>query len=452
MADNYKGGPQFDDRFDTSVQIPGTPTNATPLYYYRIELTFMKGDEPAYNVSYGGSYTSYYSNGSTATNIIPQTTLGAQKNSVILNLYSYKKEMPGALTINAKIVGSTTVTTKTFGFKYSNKTSITGIVPQLAPIQMTDGDIILPSIYKPFFFKAALLFTENPEVFNFYFGIANGTPYRMNDGNYIIGRPVLTIDNQSFYFYNEPSNINYIRYTKTEDSSKYFYVPKENVQTLTNMFQYGSNVTIDNPGIDPTLPHNYSFSVTEGVPIGYSGDLDIAVAEDSLYNVKFFDGIKNLTGAGNNDFYPYAEGACFGGIRHFFIEEDEYNRMLTALGTISPLTGYNSHAETWESVHTYVWTSKNGEKHDLCDTEIRCHVVVDKEEDSTTDGKMHFELTDSDRRYYLGVVDKYTMLDGDTQGTNDSDYGVETTDTIYTLYSKVPAHTSVLSVIYHIHF
>ena len=85
MADNYKGGPQFDDRFDTSVQIPGTPTNKTTLYYYRIELTFMKGDEPAYNVSYGGSYTSYYSNGSTATNIIPQTTLGAQKNSVILN-------------------------------------------------------------------------------------------------------------------------------------------------------------------------------------------------------------------------------------------------------------------------------------------------------------------------------------------------------------------------------
>ena len=65
---------------------------------------------------------------------------------------------------------------------------------------------------------------------------------------------------------------------------------------------------------------------------------------------------------------------------------------------------------------------------------------------------MHFDLTDSDRRYYLGVVDKYTMLDGETQGTNDSDYGVETTDTIYTLYSKVPAHTSVLSVIYHIHF
>ena len=128
---------------------------------------------------------------------------------------------------------------------------------------------------------------------------------------------LLLFRNQSFYFYNEPSNINYIRYTKTEDSSKYFYVPKENVQTLTNMFQYGSNVTIDNPGIDPTLPHNYSFSVTEGVPVGYSGDLDIAVAEDSLYNIKFFDSIKNLTGAGNNDFYPYAEGACFGGIRHF---------------------------------------------------------------------------------------------------------------------------------------
>ena len=331
MASNYKGGPQFDDRFDTSVQIPGTPTNKTPLYYYRIELTFMKGSEPAYNVSYGGSYTSYYSNGSTATNIIPQTTLGAQKNSVILNLYSYKKEMPGALTINAKIVGSATVTTKTFNFTYSNKTTITGLAIRPGLIEMTDGDIILPSIYKPFFFKAALLFVEGSGMISFYFGIANGTPYRMGDGNYIIGNPVLTIDNQSFYFYNEPSNITYIRYTNTEDSNKHFYVQKENVQTLTNQSAIGCHVTIKDTGIDPTLPHNYSFSVTEGVPVGYSGDLDIAVAEDSLYNIKFFDSIKNLTGAGNNDFYPYAEGACFGGIRHFFIEEDEYDRMLNAL-------------------------------------------------------------------------------------------------------------------------
>ena len=37
------------------------------------------------------------------------------------------------------------------------------------------------------------------------------------------------------------------------------------------------------------------------------------------FPVSFFDSIKNLTGAGNNDFYPYAEGACFGGIRHLIV-------------------------------------------------------------------------------------------------------------------------------------
>ena len=192
------------------------------------------------------------------------------------------------------------------------------------------------------------------------------------------------------------------------------------------------------------MPHNDIFSVAEGAPIGYNGGLDISTAEDSLYGLKFFDKIVN-TEAGNNGFYLCGEGIAFGGIRHFFLNQGDMTSIYpSALLTISATSGYTIDPESWMSIHTYVVKS-NGISYNLYDREIRPELIMDS---GTNYGKYHFELTDSNRNYYIGLADRYTALDGTTISNDESDYGIETTESPYTLYTKVPRHTSVLSVLY----
>ena len=181
--------------------------------------------------------------------------------------------------------------------------------------------------------------------------------------------------------------------------------------------------------------------------MGYNGSLDISTAEDSLFGLKFFDKIVN-TEAGNNGFYLCGEGIAFGGIRHFFTNKAENAETTRNLIRIKAIKGYEIDPLSWKSIHTYLSmlvASTYTVIYNLYDREVKPEMIMDS---GTTYGKYHFDLTDSNRNYYIGLADRYTALDGTTISNDESDYGIETTESPYTLYTKVPRHTSVLSVLY----
>lgn len=436
---------QAHDRINMDGDAGGVSASRS-IYYGKVKLTFLKVAEPANGVTFNGSYSSYYSDGSSATFTINRTTLSEANNVATISLYSYRKNMDGFVTINAKASGGTSTTTVTIPFRYTSSTTAGGVADAdivKQDIQIMDGSIKLPSIYKPFFFNAALRFDEDNNNLAFYCSIANATPYRLSNGKYIIGTPRLTIDVKNYYFYNKEDKKEEITVTEEEQEGQYFYV-SANASSLTENYEVKFYCSIKRDGINPSLPHNYTFSVTEGAPIGYNGGLDIFTAEDSLYGLKFFDKIVN-TEAGNNGFYLCGEGIAFGGVRHFFLEQGEMSLIYPpALLSISARTGYKTDPYSWMSIHTYV--AKRGDiQYNLYDREIRPELIMDS---GTTYGKYYFGLTDSDRNYYIGLADRYTALDGTTISNDESDYGIETTESPYTLYTKVPRHTSVLSVLY----
>lgn len=436
---------QAQDRINMDGYAGGGVSTPRPIYYGKVKLTFLKGTEPANGVTFNGSYSSYYSDGSSATFTISRTTLSEANNVVTISLYSYRKNVDGFVTINAKASRGTSTTTVTIPFRFTSSTTAGGVADAdivKQDIQIMDGDIKLPSIYKPFFFNAALRFDEDNNNLTFYCSIANATPYRLSNGKHIIGTPRLTIDTKNFYFYNKENNAKDITVTEEEQEGQYFYVT-DTASSLTKNYEVSFHCSIKRDGINPSLPHNYTFSVAEGAPIGYNGGLDISTAEDSLYGLKFFDKIANAE-AGNNGFYLCGEGIAFGGIRHFFLEQIEMLEIYQlALATISAISGYTTDPNSWMSIHTYVANS-SGIQYNLYDREIRPELIMDS---GTNYGKYHFDLTDSDRNYYIGLADRYTALDGTTISNDESDYGIETTKSPYTLYTKVPRHTSVLSVL-----
>lgn len=435
------GFSQAHDRINTDGDAGGVSASRS-IYYGKVKLTFLKGTEPANGVTFNGSYSSYYSDGSSAIFTISRTTLSETNNVATISLYSYRKNMDGFVTINAKASGGTSTTTVTIPFRYTSSTSSGGVADAdiaKQDIHIMDGDIKLPSIYKPFFFNAALRFDEDNNSLMFYCSIANATPYRLSNGKYIIGTPRLTIDAKNYYFYNKEDKKKEITVTEEKKDGQYFYVP-DNASSLTKNYEISFYCSIKRDGINPSLPHNYIFSVAEGAPVGYNGGLDISTTEDSLYGLKFFDRIVN-TEAGNNGFYLCGEGIAFGGIRHFFLNQGDMVSIYPfALLTISAASGYKTDPYSWMSIHTYVAKS-NDISYNLYDREIRPELI-------TNYGKYHFDLTDSDRNYYIGLADRYTALDGTTISNDESDYGIETTESPYTLYTKVPRHTSVLSVLY----
>lgn len=437
---------QAQDRINMDGSSGGGASAPRSIYYGKVKLTFLKGTEPANGVTFTGSYSSYYSDGSSATFTISRTTLSETNNVVTISLYSYRKNVDGFVTINAKASGGTSTTTVTIPFRYTSSTTAGGVADAdivKQDIQIMDGDIKLPSIYKPFFFNAALRFDEDNNKLSFYCSIANATPYRLSNGKYIIGTPRLTIDTKNYYFYNKEDNKKEITVTEEEKDGEYFYVP-DDASSLIKNYEINFYCSIKRDGINPSLPHNYTFSVAEGAPIGYNGGLDISTAEDSLYGLKFFDKIVN-TEAGNNGFYLCGEGIAFGGIRHFFLNQGDMTSIYPfALLTISATSGYTIDPKSWMSIHTYVVKS-NGISYNLYDREIRPELIMDS---GANYSKYHFELTDSNRNYYIGLADRYTALDGTTISNDESDYGIETTESPYTLYTKVPRHTSVLSVLY----
>ena len=434
---------QAQDRINMDGSAGGGASAPRSIYYGKVKLTFLKGTEPANGVTFTGSYSSYYSDGSSATFTISRTTLSETNNVVTISLYSYRKNVDGFVTINAKASGGTSTTTVTIPFRYTSSTTAGGVADAdivKQDIQIMDGDIKLPSIYKPFFFNAALRFDEDNNSLTFYCSIANATPYRLSNGKYIIGTPRLTIDTKNYYFYNKENNAKDITVTEEEQEGQYFYVT-DTASSLTKNYEVSFHCSIKRDGINPSLPHNYTFSVAEGAPIGYNGGLDISTAEDSLYGLKFFDKIANAE-AGNNGYYLCGEGIAFGGIRHFFLERIEMLEIYQlALTTISAISGYTTDPNSWMSIHTYVANS-SGIQYNLYDREIRPELIMD------SGTKYHFDLTDSNRNYYIGLADRYTALDGTTISNDESDYGIETTESPYTLYTKVPRHTSVLSVLY----
>ena len=433
---------QAHDRINTDGDAGGVSASRS-IYYGKVKLTFLKGTEPANGVTFNGSYSSYYSDGSSATFTISRTTLSETNNVATISLYSYRKNMDGFVTINAKASGGTSTTIVTIPFRYTSSTSSGGVADAdiaKQDIQIMDGDIKLPSIYKPFFFNAALRFDEDNNSLMFHCSIANATPYRLSNGKYIIGTPRLTIDAKNYYFYNKEDKKKEITVTEEKKDGQYFYVP-DNASSLTKNYEISFYCSIKRDGINPSLPHNYIFSVAEGAPVGYNGGLDISTTEDSLYGLKFFDRIVN-TEAGNNGFYLCGEGIAFGGIRHFFLNQGDMASIYPL--AISAASGYKTDPYSWMSIHTYVAES-NGILYNLYDREIRPELIMDS---GTNYGKYHFDLTDSDRNYYIGLADRYTALDGTTISNDESDYGIETTESPYTLYTKVPRHTSVLSVLY----
>ena len=438
---------QAQDRIDMDGSAGGGSSASRSIYYGKVKLTFLKGTEPANGVVFDGSYSSYYSDGSTATFTVSRTTLSETNNVVTISLYSYRKNVDGFVTINAKTSGGTSTTTVTIPFRYTSSTTAGGvadvdIVKQ--DIQIMDGDIKLPSIYKPFFFNAALHFNEDSNNLSFYCSIANATPYRLSNGKYIIGTPRLTIDTKNFYFYNKENNAKDITVTEEEQEGQYFYVP-DDASSLTKNYEISFYCDIKREDLNPSLPHNYIFSVAEGAPIGYNGGLDISTVEDALYGLKFYDNIVN-TEAGNNGFYLRGEGIAFGGIRHFFTTEVGMATTVLNLSRIESLKGYETAPYSWKSIHSCVIEDASSAiKYNLYDREIRPELIMDS---GTNYGNYHFDLTDSDRNYYIGLADRYTALDGTTISNDESDYGIETTESPYTLYTKVPRHTSVLSVLY----
>ena len=441
---------QAQDRINMDGYAGGGASAPRSIYYGKVKLTFLKGTEPANGATFTGSYSSYYSDGSSATFTINRTTLSETNNVVTISLYSYRKNVDGFVTINAKALGGTSTTTVTIPFRYTSSTTAGGVADAdivKQDIRIMDGDIKLPSIYKPFFFNAALRFDEDNNNLFFYCSIANATPYRLSNGKYIIGTPRLTIDTKNFYFYNKESNITDIIVAEEEKEGQYFYVTDNNVSSLTKNYEVSFYCSIKRNDINPSLPHNYTFSVTEGAPMGYNGGLDISTAEDSLFGLKFFDKIVN-TEAGNNRFYLCGEGIAFGGIRHFFTNEVENATTTLNLIRIKAIKGYEIDPLSWKSIHTYV-SMLAGPTHtliyNLYDREVKPEMIM---ESGANYGKYHFNFTDSERNHYIGLADRYTALDGTTVGNDESDYGIETTESPYTLYTKVPRHTSVLSVLY----
>lgn len=436
---------QAQDRINMDGYAGGGASAPRSIYYGKVKLTFLKGTEPANGATFTGSYSSYYSDGSSATFTINRTTLSETNNVVTISLYSYRKNVDGFVTINAKASGGTSTTTVRIPFRYTSSTTAGGVADAdivKQDIQIMDGDIKLPSIYKPFFFNAVLRFDENNNNLSFHCSIANATPYRLSNGKYIIGTPRLTIDTKNFYFYRDAdSSGTYM--SEKEEEGQYFYVTDE-ASSLTKNYEVRFAWSTKGININPSLPHNYTFSVAEGSPIGYNGSLDVSVAEDSLYGLKFFDNIVN-TEADNNGFYLCGEGVAFGGIRHFFTNNTELNAaLLYDIQRISAIKYYETNPDSWKSIHSHVATS-NGTKFNLYDREIRPELIMDS---GTNYGKYHFNLTDETRNCYIGLADRYTALDGTTVGNDESDYGIETTESPYTLYTKVPRHTSVLSVLY----
>lgn len=440
------------DRIDKDINNPdgGGNFTAPTSYYAKVRLTFMRDTMPAKGVTFNGSYTSYYSDGSSATFTIDRTTLGAKENKATITLVSFRKNVTGAVTINARASGGTVTTTVTIPFTYTSKNTpeeVTERETTKETIQLMDGDIKLPSIYKPFFFNATLKFNEQNNVLDsnmmFYCAIANATPYRLTNGKYIIGTPTLMIDNRKFYFYNNENSIKSITVSDKEEEGRYFYVG-DNASSLTKNYEVQFNCSIGRIDIDPKLPHNYTFSVTEGSPVGYNGSLDVITAEDSLYGVKFYDNISNVP-TGGNSFYPCGDGIALGGIRHFFVNSTEAAMFdQKSLPSISAINYYETDPMSWKSIHTYV-TEDKGIKYNLYDREVKPEMIM---ESGANYGKYHFNFTDSSRNYYVGLTDRYTALDGNTISNEESDYGIETTESPYKLYTKVPRHTSVLSVLY----
>lgn len=445
----------------------GSSSSSVQMYYAEVKINFKKNNTSIGGVTYNGSYTSFYSNGSSATNTIYRSTLGENTNSVILYLYSYTAGKQGILTINASTSGSSVETTARFAFNYSTKAGMSNRTGQedkenVFEINLVDGNVILPSIYKPFYFNAALKIDSVNKTMDFYCSIANPIGYRQLDGNYVMGTPVLSIDNEKFYFYSDGADFDNTtvrqeikRYfpknlivSNEELTNKYFYAPLQNAligndNEIRFSYQFVGKI------FERNIPHNFSFTVTEGAPEGYSGSLEIKEIEDTLYGVKFYDKLSAL-----NEHYLYSEGRKSSGIRNFFVEDknsDNKNENEVISSALSSITCYNYSydPETWRSIHTYIYNNK-AVKMNLYDTEV----PYEDKEASTVEGvpnKHHHFIIPNDntkRHYYYGIIDKYTMLDGENIASPDeSSYGRETWEDPQGAYTQVPRHTSVLSVI-----
>ena len=120
---------QAHDRINTDGDAGGVSASRS-IYYGKVKLTFLKGTEPANGVTFNGSYSSYYSDGSSATFTISRTTLSETNNVATISLYSYRKNMDGFVTINAKASGGTSTTIVTIPFRYTSSTS-SGVLQML---------------------------------------------------------------------------------------------------------------------------------------------------------------------------------------------------------------------------------------------------------------------------------------------------------------------------------
>ena len=433
----YPSFPDYDGK-------TGGGTTARATYYAEITINFTKNGQPLTGVTYNGVYTSYYSNGQSTTNTISRITTSG--STAGFTLYSFTKSKQGIFTINAREKGSSIDTTYNFTFYFSDKAGIdnikTGYVFEAAIMK---GNVILPSIYKPFYFNAALKIDSANSQMTFSCAIANPIGYRLNNDKYVIGTPVLSIDNEKYYFYNEGAigsiTTGLSCYT-TEQEDKYFYITAQS--SLTNFYEVRFVYTFENMPFDRTLPHIFSFSATEGAPMDYAGELEIETIEEELNGVKFYDKVAVTGGT-----YYYALGNKNSNIRNFFLNETSKNNIEYALNNIYA-GNYSYDPIQWKSIHTYVEDS-NKAKHNLYNREVKAETysaVTDTAETRTVmERHDHFDITDKNRHYYLGVIDKYTMLNGDTINTKDSEYGIETTEDALGAYTQVPRHTSVLSII-----
>lgn len=477
MATNFSyriDYPSFDNRNDGDLAIGGGGSTNRPMYYTKLTINFVKNGESVTGITYNGTYSSYNSDGSSITNTFGGRYSTSSNSTVGVVLYSYFTGKAGSITINAKTVKSD-YCTYTASFMYPSASGEKNANAVTITVELFDNRIILPSVYKPFFFNAALVMRKGTSGLltnaEFYCSIANAIPYRMNDGKYVIGTPTLTIDNTEWYIYNTLDNykketghtystfvLNAVEITNEKNDNKHFYVPTE-ASSFTKNYEvrFITRIKIkddsNNIIIDPTLPHNYAFSVEEGYPSGYNGELGINQAEDTIYGVKFFDVAKDEEKSTNDAPYVYTNDISYGGIRHFFMEASDWAGdgsrpgVGNSLENISALDGYTTDPRIWKSVHTFVWNGKNGD-YNIYDMEFN------SEYDSENNIKNHFETKNQsdifmrNKIYQVGIVDKYTMLAGDTLHDTSTDYGTETTENKYSLYTKVPRHTDVLSVIY----
>lgn len=304
--------------------------------------------------------------------------------------------------------------------------------------------IYLPSIYRPFFFRAVVDLDDK----KFYCKIYNGATYSVNNGGsmrYRLGQAVLNINGKKYYVKRNGADF---LFTDEEKEAELYRESDEWFGERSLGF------TIDLPeGVidEVNQPVNsFLFTVSEGGPKNYYGATEIEEVSDGVIGVSFPKINSDGTVEANFD-----NGVRLYDIR-FSHPNVRINESLSELaannydsatpGNYNELYGYGMDPTEWTSVHTRSYNDNN--YRNIKDWEVTIKTNIDANTQTVT-YKLSTDTVSGTPRSgggILAIADAYTSLSG-KWGDWDTAYGYEVSEEPEGQYSFVPFHTSVLSVI-----